>query len=116
MPSEYPAGFGFVLALVAVWLAGRVIIPAMTQIPKDALYYYETPIGTLWIRPQPDSHGRVQLGINDDMPVGSYHSAESAAEEVRSQTTGIHQWDTLRNIHPPSDLSEWTPRIRTTGS
>jgi hypothetical protein len=80
----------------------------MTDIPRDALYHFKTPVGILWIRPQPHSGGRVWLGMNDDMPVGSYHSPKSAAEEVRSQTTGIHEWDALRNFDPPSDLSEWT--------
>jgi len=81
----------------------------MSEIPRNVLYHFKTPVGILWIRPQPDSGGRVWLGIDDNMPIGSYHSARSAAEEVRSQTTGISQWDMLRGFQPPADLTEWSP-------
>ena len=83
--------------------------PSMSEIPRNVLYHFKTPVGILWIRPQPDSGGRVWLGIDDNMPIGSYHSARSAAEEVRSQTTGISQWDMLRGFQPPADLTEWSP-------
>ena len=77
----------------------------MNGIPSDALYYYVSPVGTLWIKPKSD--GSVWLGMGGEAPVKSYPSAHSAAEEVRTHTTGIDEWDFLKDHRGPENLSGW---------
>lgn len=50
-------------------------------------YVFCSPVGTFWIEPRHD--GRWTLGVND-MALGSYHSPESAADDVACQATGHH--------------------------
>ena len=57
-----------------------------------------------WITAQ--SNGRYLLSINDE-GLGSYHSPESAADDVYSCTTGYYDWDNQGSCSEPTDLSEW---------
>jgi hypothetical protein len=74
-----------------------------------ATYSYKTPAGTFWISPQPDSPGRVQLGV-DDTVLGSYDSAGAAADDFSGGHTGWAEWDRRSHRDAPTDLSEWTYR------
>ena len=68
-------------------------------------YYYKTSVGTVWIRPQPDTD-RFHLGIGDG-PLGSYHSPEAAADDVYTQHTGWRPLDRLPKSELPRDITEW---------
>lgn len=72
------------------------------------MFYYESSIGTFWIKPQPGSPGRWWLGF-DDEALGSYASPNLAAGDVYTHTTGLTEWDRLdgklRNV--PDDIREW---------
>ena len=71
------------------------------------LYHYKTRVGTFWIAPQPNVPGRFWLGV-DDEALGSYHSAEAAADDVYSQSTGYYEWDAIEEpVTSPCDLSDW---------
>jgi hypothetical protein len=67
---------------------------------------YRSPVGVFWIRPQPNSEERFWLGIGDER-LGSYDSARAAVDDVYTQHTGWHAWDSLRDANAPTDLSEW---------
>jgi hypothetical protein len=83
----------------------------VAELPSDTLYYLETPLGVIWIRPQ--EGGRFWLGMGDDMPAGSYYSPASAAEDVRTKTTGILKWDLCsREVMAPIDLEGWKRVVR----
>jgi len=69
-------------------------------------YFFRSPVGLFWIRPQPNSGGRFWLGIDDER-LGSYHSLRAAADDVYSQATGFYRWDSLRRPDVPIDLTEW---------
>jgi len=51
---------------------------------------------------------RYDLWINEEM-LGSYESAERAAEDVANFETDYLQWDTFKNTleNVPSDLGQW---------
>lgn len=69
-------------------------------------YYYRTPVGTFWIRPQSDEPGRVVLGVND-RPLRSYNSPDSAADDFSRQQTGWSPWDRLDHPVVPNGVSQW---------
>ena len=69
-------------------------------------YHYRSSVGTLWIRQQHGSTGRWVLGV-DETPLGTYQSAEAAADDVRGQHTGWPDWDSNDTIVAPRELSEW---------
>jgi hypothetical protein len=75
--------------------------------PQDSLYFYDTPVGTLWIKHQPQHPSRYWLGI-DSMPLGSFPSPGAAADDVCSHMTGWNAWD-MRSSRDddPQDLSDW---------
>jgi hypothetical protein len=73
------------------------------------VFHYVSPVGVLWIKPQPGTD-RVALGI-DEEPLGSYHTPQAAADDVYTQHTGSHAWDSLTNVRLPRDLSEWEPGL-----
>ena len=69
-------------------------------------FFYRSPVGVFWIRPQPNSGGRFWLGIDDER-LGSYHSPRAAADDVYCQATGWSEWDLLRRPNAPTDITEW---------
>ena len=69
-------------------------------------YVYRLPKGLLSIRPHPEIPGSVELRFADEW-VGTYSTAKSAADTVRSQKTGSADID-LFNGKLPYDLVEWT--------
>ncbi len=71
------------------------------------MYIYNSEIGRFEIRQT--GHKRYDLWINEEM-LGSYESAERAAEDVANFQTDHPQWDTFKNEleNVPSDLNEWT--------
>lgn len=70
-------------------------------------YSWESPAGTFTIRPHTTKPGWWRLWI-DDTPVAPYKTAAMAADDVCNQTTGFTDFDLLRGIQPPDDLSGWT--------
>ena len=69
-------------------------------------YTYETPVGTFLIRPiAKKTYG---LLINDHL-LGSYLSAEEAADVVYRHKSGWSKWDDLQGDDQitPVDLSGW---------
>lgn len=72
------------------------------------MYYYKSKIGILWIKPHPGHAGRWWLGY-DDEALGSYASANSAAGDVYTHTTGLWEWDKLdgKLFDVPDDIREW---------
>ena len=68
-------------------------------------WIYKSPIGTLSIIKQAD--GRYYLTLDNDY-YGPYPSAEAAASDVYTGTTGCSAWDdTDYSDDAPTDLSEW---------
>lgn len=74
---------------------------------RKCLYHCKTKAGVFWIAPQPGTLGRFSLGIND-LPLGSYHTPEAAADEVHCHATGWGDWDILVSVNFPAELSDWT--------
>jgi hypothetical protein len=70
------------------------------------MYIYNSEIGRFEIRQI--GHMRYDLWINEEM-LGSYESAERAAEDVANFETDYLRWDTFKNEleNVPSDLSQW---------
>ena len=70
------------------------------------LYTYNSNIGTFEIKQV--GHDRYELWIEYEL-IGSYESAEFAAEDVSSFNTGYNEWDKFHNEleNFPSCLSEW---------
>jgi hypothetical protein len=69
-------------------------------------YTYETPVGTFSIRPiAKKTYG---LLINDNL-LGSYLSADEAADDVYRHNSGWSKWDDLHGSvqKAPVDLSGW---------
>jgi hypothetical protein len=69
-------------------------------------YEYATEVGTFWIIPDPENSKKVLLGI-DNITIGIWDSAISAASDVYVQNTGWERWDLLQDVTGPEDLSEW---------
>ena len=72
-------------------------------------YHYRSPVGTFWIVPDHDHPSRWVLGI-DHEALGNYASARLAADDVYTQHSGSHEWDTLdpvRTLMAPNDITEW---------
>ncbi|NJK58869.1 MAG: hypothetical protein HC939_24290 [Pleurocapsa sp. SU_5_0] len=70
---------------------------------------YKIKSGTFWISPQ--SNGRYLLSINNQA-LGSYHSPQSAADDVYQCATGYDAWDNKGSCLEPTDLSEWNTHAR----
>lgn len=72
-----------------------------------ATYLYNTDIGTFEIREV--RHRLYELWIEEEN-LGSYDSAESAAEDVASFNTGYVEWDRFENeeTNVPAGLHEWS--------
>ena len=70
------------------------------------MYIYNSEIGRFEIRQI--GHMRYDLWINEEM-LGSYESAERAAEDVANFETDYLRWDTFKNEleNVPSDLNQW---------
>jgi hypothetical protein len=79
----------------------------MTTLTRE--YYWRSPVGMFWIRPQPGHPGRYSLGNAIEGALGSYRSAEAAADDFAGGHTGWKDWDLIfryvRNV--PRDLTEW---------
>ena len=69
-------------------------------------YTYNSNIGTFDIKQT--GHDRYELWIEYEL-IGSYESAESAAEDVSNFNTGYNEWDKFHNeLHDfPSNISKW---------
>ena len=72
-----------------------------------ATYLYNTDIGTFETREV--RHRLYELWIEEEN-LGSYDSAESAAEDVASFNTGYVEWDRFENeeTNVPAGLHEWS--------
>jgi len=70
------------------------------------MYIYNSEIGRFEIRQT--GHKRYDLWIKEEM-LGSYESAERAAEDVANFETDYVEWDKFKNEleNVPSDLSQW---------
>ena len=71
---------------------------------NDHFWRYQAAGCKLIIAPKPD--GKFDLIINDDV-VGSYTSAQAAAEDVFTCTTGSDEWDRQGAVDQPTDIHEW---------
>ena len=69
-------------------------------------YYFQTNLGLFTIKSLED--GRFGLYENTNL-LGSYHSAESAADDVYMCATGWNEWDEQESVDEPESLSEWMP-------
>lgn len=70
------------------------------------MWKYESPIGTLYIKPLKD--GRYGLLYNGTI-WESCHTPQAEADNVFMQVTGCSEWDSYdaSNDNVPSDLSQW---------
>ncbi|MGX1498565.1 hypothetical protein ACSSV1_003616 [Labrenzia sp. MBR-25] len=78
---------------------------------ERVIYYYQyfTPQGTVGLIPEP--HGRYKIMFNEEN-LGSYHSAEAAADDVSgghtfSPSSGVD----LGELGIPADLGDWEKKI-----
>jgi hypothetical protein len=69
-------------------------------------YFYKSRVGVFEISPQVSVPGRYALLLKGEF-LGSYHSPQAAADDVYTQHTGDHDWDSLSSVTEPSDLTEW---------
>ena len=72
-------------------------------------YRWPTPVGMCRIRRRSD--GRWTLLFGEDA-IGSFHSAQAAADDVHAHATGYHAWDRLSGSarlawSAPEDVREW---------
>ena len=69
-------------------------------------YTYNSDIGTFEIKQI--GHKRYELWIEEEL-LGSYESAEFAAQDVANFNTDYIEWDKFENeLHNfPADLGEW---------
>jgi hypothetical protein len=70
------------------------------------MYIYHSEIGRFEIRQT--GHRRYNLWIDEEM-LGTYESAERAAEDVANFETDHLRWDTFKNEleNVPSGLDQW---------
>lgn len=70
------------------------------------MYIYNSDVGRFEIRQI--GHKRYDLWIKEEM-IGTYESAEHAAEDVANFNTDYVEWDRFRNEleNFPATLSEW---------
>ncbi len=74
---------------------------------KKQIYHYKTSVGVFIIKPMRNNPNSFGLYINDEL-LGAYSSPVSAADDVRSQHTGYHEWDMLNlSANYPTDLGDW---------
>ncbi len=71
------------------------------------IYTYNSDIGIFEIKQI--GHKRYELWIEEEL-LGSYESAEFAAQDVADFNTDYTEWDKFENElqNVPSDLSKWT--------
>ncbi len=68
------------------------------------MYNFKTLIGLFTIKSY--ANGGYILFLNDNA-MGSYDSAEAAAENVAMCKTGIYEWDKQGSVEEPKSLSDW---------
>jgi hypothetical protein len=79
----------------------------MSYVPSEAIFFYNSPVGTFWIRAQEDHLPRVQLCTEEEV-WGSYASAFDAASDFADHVTGCDEWDSRpQRTSDPVDLSQW---------
>jgi hypothetical protein len=66
-------------------------------------YIYKSPIGIFSITLRGE---RFALSIGD-LLLGTYDSAEQAAQAVHTRKTGYEPWDRRRSLDRPLDLTRW---------
>lgn len=71
------------------------------------MWTYHSPVGEMTIRYNRQTD-RFELFISG-IPIGSYSSADKAADDVYCFETGFPDWDSLDGAvdDVPSDISEW---------
>ena len=70
-------------------------------------YHYKTKLGIFRISPDPEIPGQYRLYM-DQLWIGSYFSAEAAASDVYTQTTGYDPWDLQDEaVFDPRNLGQW---------
>lgn len=72
--------------------------------PASIYWKYNTNGCRLTIAPRSD--GKFDLIINDDV-AGVYRTAQAAADDVFTCTTGNYEWDRIGTVDQPTDLGEW---------
>lgn len=70
------------------------------------MWHLKTKQGTFWVIESPDTK-KYLLGVNND-ELGTYESADSAAQDVKDQVTGFLQWDCQSRVRIPTDLESWS--------
>jgi hypothetical protein len=73
---------------------------------KEVHYFYESPLGIFWIRPDAGMVGSYELGIGK-LLLGNYRHPYDAAESVGRRQSGYSLWDTDQNGNAPLDLRGW---------
>jgi len=72
------------------------------------MWFYKSPAGNMRIFR--NSSGKYSLQIRDTV-YGTYSSADAAADDVYTFSTGCYEWDSLfYSVYPPSGLPEWEER------
>jgi hypothetical protein len=66
-------------------------------------YIYKSPIGIFSITPRGDGFA---LSIGD-LLLGTYVSADKAAQAVHTRKTGYEPWDRRSSLDRPADLTRW---------
>lgn len=68
------------------------------------MWYFKSSIGVFWIAQT--ISGLFDLW-HEDRRLGSFPSAEAAAESVSRQMTGWPDWDALPDVSAPANLAQW---------
>ena len=70
------------------------------------MWKYDSPIGPIYIAML--NTGRYGIIFNNTV-FGSWHSPQSAADDVYCHATGCYEWDSLDSklSNVPNDISEW---------
>jgi hypothetical protein len=69
-------------------------------------YIYRSRVGTFSIEPDEMDVDMLKLCVGGFW-LGSYETAEEAAQSVYLRETGWSEWDCLKDSDAPCDLSEW---------
>jgi hypothetical protein len=78
----------------------------LESIANSADYFYESPLGIFWIRPEAEMEGSYELGIGR-LLLGTHRHPYDAAESVGRRQSGYSLWDNDQNGSPPLDLRGW---------
>ena len=115
-------GIGEKFAANPVTGTGSMFVPVFTSParsgfdPQLSLSYDSGagngPFGLGWSLSLPTITKKTDKGLRtgDRELLGSYHSAEAAADDVYTQHTGWHEWDVPGRNNAPRDLGEWEIR------